>query len=415
MSGEWSSKTRAPNGKNHKKHFGASRPSGGAKQGGGRGRDYANKAQSENRDPTQLLSAYGICGRDLNLSQSVQEKIFDTINRLQSQSDPSQSGAADDASEDTARERSKAMAKMEQAAKAEAHALKRNLERKEKMGDATKVRVVVCTNSLSAGPRKVLVVPRIKGNLKDFLKTVKNKINAKPHKIKKPERVFVYYDGDESVPPEEIFDTHVLINDEVVVVTDKAGLQVSEESSKRGKKAKKEKKKDKKKDKKKSKKKEKRHSSSDAEPDAPAVSTENVDAHTAGAANVESLREEVDAKLHVDANRSGSSHARRQSVIDPSQNESLAKATAAKQNDQKYLAMCRARALLPAHSKKDEILEAIQNHQVVVISGNTGCGKTTQIPQFILDKAIADGRGGECSIVCTQVWCWNCDCLLTCL
>eukprot|EP00959_Pyramimonas_sp_CCMP1952_P182850 3823620-Pyramimonas_sp.AAC.1 len=30
--------------------------------------------------------------------------------------------------------------------------------------------------------------------------------------------------------------------------------------------------------------------------------------------------------------------------------------------------------------------------QVVVISGETGCGKTTQVPQFVLDSAA--GRGG---------------------
>lgn len=40
--------------------------------------------------------------------------------------------------------------------------------------------------------------------------------------------------------------------------------------------------------------------------------------------------------------------------------------------------------------------------QVVVLSGETGCGKTTQVPQFVLDSMIDQGQGGECSIVCTQ-------------
>ena len=40
--------------------------------------------------------------------------------------------------------------------------------------------------------------------------------------------------------------------------------------------------------------------------------------------------------------------------------------------------------------------------QVVVLSGETGCGKTTQVPQFVLDSLIDQGRGGECNIVCTQ-------------
>lgn len=30
------------------------------------------------------------------------------------------------------------------------------------------------------------------------------------------------------------------------------------------------------------------------------------------------------------------------------------------------------------------------------------CGKTTQIPQFILDSYLKGGKGGECFIICTQ-------------
>lgn len=30
------------------------------------------------------------------------------------------------------------------------------------------------------------------------------------------------------------------------------------------------------------------------------------------------------------------------------------------------------------------------------------CGKTTQIPQFILDSYLKEGKGGECFIICTQ-------------
>ncbi len=37
------------------------------------------------------------------------------------------------------------------------------------------------------------------------------------------------------------------------------------------------------------------------------------------------------------------------------------------------------RRKLPAYARQEEILEAINNNQVVVISGETGCGKTTQV------------------------------------
>lgn len=32
---------------------------------------------------------------------------------------------------------------------------------------------------------------------------------------------------------------------------------------------------------------------------------------------------------------------------------------------------------------RDEILETVQNEQVVIVAGDTGCGKSTQIPQFL--------------------------------
>jgi ATP-dependent helicase HrpA len=44
---------------------------------------------------------------------------------------------------------------------------------------------------------------------------------------------------------------------------------------------------------------------------------------------------------------------------------------------------------LPVSQKKDEILAAIRNHQVVIVAGETGSGKTTQLPKICLEL----GRG----------------------
>ena len=38
---------------------------------------------------------------------------------------------------------------------------------------------------------------------------------------------------------------------------------------------------------------------------------------------------------------------------------------------------------LPVSERKDEIAEAISNNQVVIIAGETGSGKTTQIPKYV--------------------------------
>jgi ATP-dependent helicase HrpA len=58
------------------------------------------------------------------------------------------------------------------------------------------------------------------------------------------------------------------------------------------------------------------------------------------------------------------------------------------------VALCAARAAsvppleypdLPVSEKKNEILAAIRAHQVVIVCGETGSGKTTQLPKICLE------------------------------
>ncbi|XP_050532289.1 ATP-dependent RNA helicase A protein [Daktulosphaira vitifoliae] len=60
------------------------------------------------------------------------------------------------------------------------------------------------------------------------------------------------------------------------------------------------------------------------------------------------------------------------------------------------------RSQLPVYALKDEILSTIRNNSIVIIQGSTGCGKTTQVCQFILDEFITNGQGAHCNIICTQ-------------
>ncbi|KAI7744279.1 hypothetical protein M8C21_018114, partial [Ambrosia artemisiifolia] len=65
-------------------------------------------------------------------------------------------------------------------------------------------------------------------------------------------------------------------------------------------------------------------------------------------------------------------------------------------------AMCSFREKLPAYKMRSEFLKAVAANQVLVVSGETGCGKTTQLPQFILEEEISSLRGSNCNIICTQ-------------
>ncbi|KYN19949.1 PREDICTED: dosage compensation regulator isoform X1 [Trachymyrmex cornetzi] len=72
------------------------------------------------------------------------------------------------------------------------------------------------------------------------------------------------------------------------------------------------------------------------------------------------------------------------------------------QQDSNLQASTKERSTLPVFNKKSEIMNAINENPIIIIRGNTGCGKTTQVCQFILDDYIASGQGAYCSIVVTQ-------------
>uniref|UniRef100_A0A8C1MEA5 ATP-dependent DNA/RNA helicase DHX36 n=1 Tax=Cyprinus carpio TaxID=7962 RepID=A0A8C1MEA5_CYPCA len=73
----------------------------------------------------------------------------------------------------------------------------------------------------------------------------------------------------------------------------------------------------------------------------------------------------------------------------PSLDEELKKDQQKKKDNARYLDML-------------ELVRLINANQVLVISGETGCGKTTQVTQFILDDFIQRGMGSLCRVVCTQ-------------
>nr|XP_045581846.1 ATP-dependent RNA helicase DHX30-like [Procambarus clarkii] len=57
---------------------------------------------------------------------------------------------------------------------------------------------------------------------------------------------------------------------------------------------------------------------------------------------------------------------------------------------------------LPMLNYRADLERALDEKRIVIVAGDTGCGKSTQVPQMILDQWIKEDRGCECNILITQ-------------
>lgn len=53
---------------------------------------------------------------------------------------------------------------------------------------------------------------------------------------------------------------------------------------------------------------------------------------------------------------------------------------------------------LPIYPFKEDLIAAMEEHQVLIIEGETGSGKTTQIPQFLVKAVSTSNRGHNSQI-----------------
>ncbi|XP_006215622.1 putative ATP-dependent RNA helicase DHX57 [Vicugna pacos] len=84
------------------------------------------------------------------------------------------------------------------------------------------------------------------------------------------------------------------------------------------------------------------------------------------------------------------------------ENAKICKQFRIKQASRQFQSILQERQSLPAWEERENILELLSKHQVLVVSGMTGCGKTTQIPQFILDDSLNGPPEKVANIICTQ-------------
>jgi len=67
--------------------------------------------------------------------------------------------------------------------------------------------------------------------------------------------------------------------------------------------------------------------------------------------------------------------------------------------DRKKQSIQECRQSLPVWPFRHDLIDAVREHQILIIEGETGSGKTTQIPQFLIDAGFCDNK---MKIGCTQ-------------
>uniref|UniRef100_A0AAF5PLE8 Helicase ATP-binding domain-containing protein n=1 Tax=Wuchereria bancrofti TaxID=6293 RepID=A0AAF5PLE8_WUCBA len=60
------------------------------------------------------------------------------------------------------------------------------------------------------------------------------------------------------------------------------------------------------------------------------------------------------------------------------------------------------RELLPVYQYRDQLIDTIRNNSVTIVKGETGCGKSTQVCQYLLEHYINNCHGAEFSAFVTQ-------------
>ncbi|KAI1262662.1 helicase associated domain-containing protein [Xylariaceae sp. FL1019] len=66
----------------------------------------------------------------------------------------------------------------------------------------------------------------------------------------------------------------------------------------------------------------------------------------------------------------------------------------------RFQEMLQKRMQLPMWEFRQQVLETVEREQVVIVCGETGCGKSTQVPSFLLEHQLSQGR--PCKIYCTE-------------
>eukprot|EP01134_Creolimax_fragrantissima_P008550 CFRG8550T1 len=108
-----------------------------------------------------------------------------------------------------------------------------------------------------------------------------------------------------------------------------------------------------------------------------------------------------ECKKNATKSRASNRHANNQRGATDGWLEWAAESITKRMSSEQYAEILTQRKRLPAQLHKSTIVDTILHNHVTIVLGATGCGKTTQIPQFLLDEMIVHQRK-DVNIVCTQ-------------
>ncbi|KAH8255382.1 hypothetical protein KR038_002017 [Drosophila bunnanda] len=86
-------------------------------------------------------------------------------------------------------------------------------------------------------------------------------------------------------------------------------------------------------------------------------------------------------------------------TLDGSREKSSSRQPELTEKERKRLTLEETKRSLPVYPFKDDLIAAVKEHQVLIIEGETGSGKTTQVPQYLVEAGFTEGKK---MIGCTQ-------------
>ncbi|KAJ1918051.1 hypothetical protein H4219_002831 [Mycoemilia scoparia] len=73
-----------------------------------------------------------------------------------------------------------------------------------------------------------------------------------------------------------------------------------------------------------------------------------------------------------------------------------------KDNSKEMEAIDSIKKSLPITAARDEIISTLESSQVIIVKGDTGCGKSTQVPQFLVEHLLKSKCYNGTEVICTQ-------------